>query len=456
MSENDIAVKVEHLYKQYKMYPTKKARLLETMFPKYQNHTLFDAVKDLNLVVRRGEILGILGQNGAGKSTLLKMITGVATPTSGTIQINGILSSLLELGTAFNMDLTGIENIYQHGQVSGLTNEQITDRLPTIIEFADIGNHMNQPVKTYSSGMFARLAFACAIHIDPEVLIVDEVLSVGDIRFQMKCYNKFEEFKEQGKTILFVTHNISDILRNCTRAIIMNGGQIVMDGDVRDVVDEYKKLMVGIDITAREKKVEEERRKEEAAKELQQAEEQQSSEEAEEAVERRKNYNIDVKGPLWKDFYPEPPKKIEYGNGKATIFDYGMFTEKSESPALNIDNNEVVTVKMKVKFHEDIDEPIFAIAVKDIKRIEVCGTNTFAYHYPTGAYKADEEVEIEFKQSIPVAPGTYSLSFGCTKYDEAGELEVFDRKYDVIIFDVVSDREALGLLDLKSEININK
>ena len=446
MSENDIAVKIEHLYKQYKMFPNKKARLLETMFPKYQNHTLFDAVKDLNLVVRKGEILGILGQNGAGKSTLLKMITGVATPTAGTIQINGILSSLLELGTAFNMDLTGVENIYQHGQVSGLTNEQITERLPMVIEFADIGGHQNQPVKTYSSGMFARLAFACAIHIDPEVLIVDEVLSVGDIRFQMKCYNKFEEFKEQGKTILFVTHNISDVLRNCTRAIIMNGGQIIMDGDVRDVVDEYKKLMVGIDITAREKKVAEEQRLEEEKRQR----------EKDGIRETAKNEEINIAGPLWKDSYPIAPKKIEYGNGKARIYDYGMFTKKAETPALNVDNNEIVTVKMRVKFNEDIEEPIFAMAVKDVKRIEVCGVNTFAYHCPTGNYHAGDEVEIEFKQSIPVAPGTYSLSFGCTKYDSMGELEVFDRKYDVIIFDVVADREALGVLDLKSEINITR
>ena len=188
----DIAIKIENLSKEYKMYNTKKDRLVEAIFPSVKRHSTFKAMDDLNLEVKKGEILGILGKNGAGKSTLLKMVTGVVTPTNGTIQTNGKISSLLELGTAFNMELTGIENIYQHGQVMGLTNEQIEERKQQIIDFADIGEHLYQPVKTYSSGMFARLAFSCAINVDPDILIVDEVLSVGDMSFQLKCFKKFE------------------------------------------------------------------------------------------------------------------------------------------------------------------------------------------------------------------------------------------------------------------------
>mgnify|MGYP003072232052 FL=1 len=245
--EKEIAIEIKNLTKEYKMYPTKKDRLIEAVFPGAQRHGTFRAMDNLNLEVKKGEILGILGKNGAGKSTLLKMVTGVVTPTSGEIITKGKISSLLELGTAFNMELTGIENIYQHGQVMGLTNEQIEERKQEIIDFADIGEHLYQPVKTYSSGMFARLAFSCAINVDPEILIVDEVLSVGDMAFQLKCFKKFDQFKKAGKTILFVTHSITDVLKNCTRTIIINSGKKIFDGGVKEGVEKYKKIIVGLD-----------------------------------------------------------------------------------------------------------------------------------------------------------------------------------------------------------------
>ena len=209
--DNDIAIEINDLCKNYKMFNRKRDRLIETILPAINLHKEFNAIKDFNLTIKKGDAIGILGKNGAGKSTLLKMITGVVTPSSGEIKVNGRISSLLELGTAFNMELTGEENIYQHGQVMGLTKKEIEEKKNDIIEFADIGEHLYQPVKTYSSGMFARLAFACAINVDPDILIVDEVLSVGDMAFQLKCFKKFEQFKKKGKTILFVTHSISDV-----------------------------------------------------------------------------------------------------------------------------------------------------------------------------------------------------------------------------------------------------
>ena len=246
-SENNIneetIIKIEHLCKNYKMFNKKQDRLIETLIPVIKRHNVFKALDDFSLELKKGEVLGILGKNGAGKSTLLKIITGVVTPTSGTMEIKGKISSLLELGAAFNMDLTGIENIYQHGQVMGLSKEEIEQKKPEIIAFADIGEHIYQPVRTYSSGMFARLAFACAINVDPDILIVDEVLSVGDMAFQLKCFKKFEQFKKKGKTILFVTHSISDVLNNCNRAIILQQGQKIFDGDVKEGVEEYKKLI---------------------------------------------------------------------------------------------------------------------------------------------------------------------------------------------------------------------
>ena len=241
--EDENIIEIKDLCKEYKMYHRKKDRLLEILLPKYEKHTTFKAMDGFNLNVKKGEIVGILGRNGAGKSTLLKMITGVVVPTSGEIKVKGKISSLLELGTAFNPELTGYENIYQHGQIMGLTVEEIKAKEKEIIEFADIGEHLSQPVKTYSSGMFARLAFACAINVDPDILIVDEVLSVGDMAFQLKCFKKFEQFKKKGKTILFVTHSISDVLNNCNRAIILQHGEKIFDGDVKEGVEEYKKLI---------------------------------------------------------------------------------------------------------------------------------------------------------------------------------------------------------------------
>ena len=221
---SETVLKIEGLSKDYKMFARKKDRIIETLFPGVERHGVFEAMHDFNLEVKKGEVLGVLGKNGAGKSTLLKMITGVVTPTKGTIEAKGKISSLLELGTAFNQELTGYENIYQHGQVMGLTNEEIKAREQEIIDFADIGDHLYQPVKTYSSGMFARLAFACAINVNPDILIVDEVLSVGDMSFQLKCFKKFEQFKE--------SLSIAEKAGFDNINVIMSEGLVLQDVDV--------------------------------------------------------------------------------------------------------------------------------------------------------------------------------------------------------------------------------
>lgn len=241
MSEK--VVEIKNLTKKYKLYQSQKDRLLETLFSSKVRHTSKTVIDDMNLEVKKGEILGILGKNGAGKSTLLKMITGVLTPTSGEIIVNGSISSLLELGTAFNGDLNGYDNIFLHGQINGLTTEEIQSKIQDIIDFADIGEFIYQPVKTYSSGMFARLAFATSIHIEPEVLIVDEVLSVGDLRFQEKSLEKMKQMVRSGCTVLFVTHSLMAVRQFCTRAIWLENGKIKMDGAIREVTEAYEKSM---------------------------------------------------------------------------------------------------------------------------------------------------------------------------------------------------------------------
>ena len=429
MEENVIEIK--NLVKKYKMYNKKKDRLLEILFPKVQRHTDFTAMNNLNLSVKKGEVVGILGRNGAGKSTLLKMITGVVVPTSGTIEVKGKISSLLELGTAFNMDLTGEENIYQHGQVMGLTREEIENSKQKIIDFADIGDHLYQPVKTYSSGMFARLAFSCAINVNPEILIVDEVLSVGDMAFQLKCFKKFEEFKSQGKTILFVTHNVSDILKNCTRTIILTDGSKIFDGDVKEGVELYKKIITGNMPKAETKEDKKEKTNKEYSK----------------AKTKEKN--------TWKSHFNENPNLIEYGNLDAEVIDYGIFDENDNY--LNaIDNDKIIKLKSKVKFNKDVDNPIFTMTIKNFNGIEIVGTNTMLEKIYPGKFKKGDIVTIEFIQKLPIAPNKYTLSFSCTHINGEGELEVLNRKYEALLIEILSSKDCVGFLRIDPKINIIK
>ena len=437
MENAENVIEIRDLVKEYKMFHRKTDRLLETIFPAYQKHDVFRAMDHLNLDLKKGELLGILGKNGAGKSTLLKMITGVVSPTSGTIKVNGKISSLLELGAAFNQELTGIENIYQHGQVMGLTNEEIEERKQDIIDFADIGEHLYQPVKTYSSGMFARLAFACAINVDPDILIVDEVLSVGDMAFQLKCFKKFEQFKKRGKTILFVTHSINDVLRNCTRTIIIDSGKKIFDGSVKDGVEKYKKMIVGLSPQETKETVVSEENK------------------TEENTTTTTNQTVLDPKDTWKSRFNENPNLITYGNKDAEVIDYGMFDLEDNFMTM-IENDKPIILKSKVLFHKDVKDPIFTMTLKDFKGLEICGTNTVIEKIITGEFKKGDIAITEFKQTFNVAPGKYTLSFSCTHFNNRGDLEVLDRKYDALLVEVLSVKEMVGLLKINSEVNVTK
>ena len=429
MSENEVVIKITNLVKEYKMYSRKKDRLLEAIIPGYQKHTKFRAMDDLNLEIKKGEVLGILGKNGAGKSTLLKMITGVVSPTSGSLEVNGKISSLLELGAAFNPELTGLENIYQHGQVMGLSDKEIKEKEKEIIEFADIGDHLYQPVKTYSSGMFARLAFACAINVDPDILIVDEVLSVGDMAFQLKCFKKFEQFKNSGKTIIFVTHNVNDVMENCTRAIILENGKKTFDGNVKDGVNRYKKIMVGL---AQEEKVEEK---------------------TIDALEEN-NIKVDAKEE-WKTKMNQNSNMIEYGNKDAEVIDYGVFDEEGNL-ITTFDNSETVTIRSKVKFNTEVKDPIFTMTVKDFAGKDIAGTNSNIEKVMTGTFQKGDIAVAEFVQKIPVAVGKYTLSFSCTRFNLKGELEALNRKYDAILVEVTTTKNTVGITRIDSKITVSK
>lgn len=241
---SEAVISLSHITKIYKLYDRPQDRFKETFSLTHKKYSKdFYALRDISFEIRRGESVGFVGKNGSGKSTLLKILTGVLSETSGEKNINGRISALLELGAGMNQDFTGMENIYLNGTIMGIPREEMEKRVDSIVQFADIGEFIHQPVKTYSSGMFVRLAFAVAIHVDPEILIVDEALAVGDTRFQMKCMDKFMEFMQAGKTILFVSHDINMIKRFCSRAIWINEGDLIMDGETDVVTDKYNDFL---------------------------------------------------------------------------------------------------------------------------------------------------------------------------------------------------------------------
>ena len=338
------AIKVTQVRKVYKLYDTPAARLKDALgLSRKQNYREHEALKGVDLEIKRGETVGIIGTNGSGKSTLLKIITGVIRQTSGQVTVQGRISALLELGAGFNQEYTGIENIYLQGTMMGFSREEISGKMDAILEFADIGEFVNQPVKTYSSGMFVRLAFAVAINIEPEILIVDEALSVGDVFFQAKCYRKFEEFKEMGKTILFVSHDLSSITKYCDRAVLLNKGTKVMEGTPKEAVDQFKMALV-----------------------------------EQEEARRRENTSLWTPGEnegSWKCNLSVNPETLEYGDKRAEILDFAILDHTGKITNV-IEKGQNCTIKMKVLFHQEVAEPIFAFTLKNLMGIELTGTNT--------------------------------------------------------------------------------
>lgn len=241
---NDIVIKLTGVSKFYKLYNQPKDRLKEALnLFKNKYHKPFYALKDIDLEVRKGDILGVVGRNGCGKSTLLKVITGVLQPDEGNISVKGKITALLELGAGFNPEFTGIDNIHFYAKILGLTNQELEEKLPLIIAFAELGTFLDQPIKTYSSGMKSRLGFAVAVHVDPEILILDEVLAVGDALFKRKCYAKMEEFVKTGKTIIYVSHDADSVNQLCNRAVLIHQGNIILDGNPKEVTKFYEKLL---------------------------------------------------------------------------------------------------------------------------------------------------------------------------------------------------------------------
>lgn len=424
MEDKKIAIQAEHVVKAYKLYDKPSDRLKEALGlgrkKKYKEHY---ALKGVDLTIHQGETVGIIGTNGSGKSTILKIVTGVLNPTEGEIKVNGRISALLELGAGFNMEYSGIENVYLNGTMMGFSKKEIDERMDDILSFADIGEYVNQPAKTYSSGMFVRLAFAVAINIDPEILIVDEALSVGDVFFQAKCYHKFEEFKEMGKTILFVSHDLSSISKYCDRVILLNQGVKLGEGSPKEMIDAYKQVLVGqyplpedgyslLDEKGGEK-------------------------EAPKQQEQEVN-----------------PELLEYGTKAACIEEYYITDNEGRRSSALIKGSEC-SVHMTVRFMEDIQAPIFAFTIKNVKGVEITGTNTMVEKAFLEPVRAGSVKHITFQQKLDLQGGEYLLSLGVTGYENE-DFKVYHRLYDVMNITVISDKNTVGYYDMNSVVTVQE
>lgn len=425
---SEVALQVSHVSKMYKLYDKPMDRLKESLGlskkKKYKEHY---ALNDVNFLVNKGDCVGIIGTNGSGKSTILKIITGVLSPTTGDVAVNGRISALLELGAGFNMEYSGLENVYLNGTMIGFSREEIDAKLDEILKFADIGDFIYQPVKTYSSGMFVRLAFAVAINIEPEILVVDEALSVGDVFFQAKCYRKFEEFKAEGKTILFVSHDLGSVSKYCDRVILLNKGNKMAEGNPKEIVDMYKRVLVHQEVSEMPEK------------------------DTNPISDNNKDTDNHIRN-SWSRSFPENRNYLEYGECQAKIIDYNIYDNNGNSTNA-IEKGTSFTIAVKIKCNQDIEDPIVAFSIKDIRGTEICGTNTMFEKNDLGRQGTGAVKVVTFKQRMDLQGGEYLLSLGCTGYTN-GEFTVYHRLYDVCSLSVISSKNTVGFYDMNSIINI--
>lgn len=397
---SDVAIKIENLTKKYKIFDKPADRMKEALNPFGKRYSKdFYALNDVSLTINKGETVGIVGKNGAGKSTILKIITGVLTPTSGSVQVNGKIASLLELGAGFNPEMTGRENIYLNGILMGYSREEMEQRVQEIVEFADIGEFIDQPVKMYSSGMFARLAFSVNIAVEPDILIVDEALSVGDFMFQFKCMQKFKELQEKGTTILFVTHSSQQIINVCNRAIFLSNGSVAKESyDVKDVVYTYEENIRNVESTLKkEKDIAKKGKKEELAD------------------DGRIN--------------TEPNKELNeyrYGNHEAVVDHVYINYDDSDEDVNLLESGKRVFIKLYIKSSRKIEAIVGGISIQSKEGLPIWGNNTL---------NASNEMKLKkgwnilvYETFINIVPGEYILNVGLAEATNDGRIELDQRR----------------------------
>lgn len=437
VESNNKALTVNNVTKIYKLYEKPIDRLKEAMSLTHKNyHRDFYALNGISFDVKKGQTVGIIGTNGSGKSTILKIITGVLTPTTGDVQVNGVISALLELGAGFNMDYTGIENIYMNGTMMGFSRKEMDGKLQDILDFADIGDFVYQPVKTYSSGMFVRLAFALAINVEPEILIVDEALSVGDVFFQAKCYRRMEEIRKNGTTILMVTHDMGAIIKYCDRVVVLNKGNFIAEGEPGKMVDLYKKILAN--------------QMDDLNEELEAGDNGLYNDfSGDQAIAERSRA---AAGGMMKDKLTINPNRTEYGDKRAEIIDFGLLDERGNITNLLL-KGERFTIKERIHFHGEIETPIFTYTIKDKRGADLTGTNTMFESSDVKSVKKGDEYVVEFTQKMTLQGGEYLLSMSCTGF-ENGEHVVYHRLYDIVNITVISNKNTVGVYDMEPDVSL--
>lgn len=412
------AIEVNNLTKVYKLYKSPRDRLRELIsLNRKKHHHEFYAMKDVSFTVEKGQTIGIIGQNGSGKSTLLKIICDVLKPSSGSVKVNGRISSLLELGAGFNPEFTGRENVYMNGALMGLSRAEIDSHLPEIEAFAEIGEFIDQPVKVYSSGMYVRLAFAAAINADPDILVIDEALTVGDSRFQLKCFLKFQEFQEKQKTILFVTHDMNTIKKYCSFAILLDRGALIFRGFPNEVVNRYSKIMfprnkVMIDKVNMERAIM--------------------------SDEDLVTYELEYR----------------YGSGEGEIANLNILNSDWQNTLVFTSGEKMIVVFHAIAKHY-IDKPILAMTIKDVKGQEIYATNTYVKGMHLSCLNPGSSIEVSFSQKLNLIANSYFISLGFVHIDN-GNITPLDRRYDVVEIKVLpKDMDlSMGIANLDSDINV--
>ncbi len=424
----DITIKVQNISKTYKMYDSKKNRFKESFsFGKKNLHQKFHALNNISFDIKKGETLGIVGKNGSGKSTLLKIITGVISPSTGKVTTQGKISSLLELGAGLNPNLSGIENIEFKGTLWGLSRKEIEEKKESIINFSELGNFIYAPIKSYSSGMYVRLAFSMAIHVDPDILIIDEALAVGDEAFQKKCYDKILNFQKQGKTILFVTHNTSIIPQLCSRAILLNQGELVADESPKKIVSLYHSLLLNntTDNSATQPKEEEPFF-------------------SSHTTEKKDSYNIDDY-----DAGLVSKTRFEYPFTKAQILN-AYIKDKNGKNVNILHVREQYQYCFDVIFHEDCQNIRFGMMIKNLTGIDIsgCGMPDSSTIYD---FKKNEKVTFVHQFECLVSKGFYFFNAGIIEMPLNKQEFYIHRIIDALMVKVVNSKRTnhTGLIDLK-------
>jgi lipopolysaccharide transport system ATP-binding protein len=431
MHSNNVVISAKNLTKIYRLYSNPMHRVRQALdFTGRKYYQEFSALNDVSFDIHKGETIGIVGRNGSGKSTLLQLMCGIRKPSSGFVRVNGRVSALLELGAGFHPEFTGRENVYMQGAIMGMSREEMDRRFSDIEAFADIGIFIEQAVKTYSSGMFLRLAFAVAVSVDPDILVVDEALAVGDSRFQSKCFRRLEMMKNAGTTILMVSHSLEQITRLCDTVLLLDGGRLVDKGDPGTMVNQYLNLLFGGTLANHSQKMAPTKR-----------------------IDHLANFNDDD---IQERYHLRPaynPNEYRWGNRSAMILDFLIQADNKDHVACVGCKTSTIVVGLKVFFRREVSRPIFGLVVKTKDGTNLCSINSVGQTEISGPRKPNELVFLYFTLTPNLAPGDYFISVGVA--DDGGEEIVpLDRRYDSIHLNVVGQTSQTGVVNMSPELRI--